>query len=86
MRQASTVSSLAHRAGMKAYLYVAVFDHGRPLPPRKEREVSYHNAMHGKHVSSQSAFSKEHPEYIVVDREGWGVAANRRMAWGVAGP
>ena len=71
------VPRLAHQAGLKAYLYVWIFDEGWALPPKKIREVSYHNAMHGHHVSWQSAFSRDHPEYTVVDRSGssrqWGV-------------
>ena len=71
------VPALAHEAGLKAYLYVSLFDEGWPLPPEEVREVSYHNEMHRRHVSWQSNFSREHPEYAVVDREGlkrqWGV-------------
>ncbi|MFB0566697.1 MAG: hypothetical protein ACETWK_13600, partial [Candidatus Aminicenantaceae bacterium] len=71
------VPRLAQRFGLKAYLYVPLFDEGWPLPPKKIREVSYHNAMHGQHNSWQSSFSLEHPEYAVVDRTGknrqWGV-------------
>lgn len=71
------VPRLAHAAGLKAYLYVSLFDEGWPLPPKKIREVSYHNAMHYQHVSWQSHFSREHPEYTMVDRSGqnrqWGV-------------
>lgn len=71
------VPHLAHKAGLKAYLYVSIFDEGWPLPPRKVREVSYHNAMHCQHVSSQTAFSREHSAYALVDRSGknrqWGV-------------
>ncbi len=71
------VPGLAHGAGMKVYLYVSLFDEGWSLPPREVREVSYHNAMHGQHVSWQSEFSRQHPEYAMVDRSGqnrqWGV-------------
>lgn len=68
---------VAHETGLKAYLYVSLFDEGWALAPKKIREISYHNAMHGQHVSWQSSFSREHPEYHVVDRNGqnrqWGV-------------
>jgi hypothetical protein len=71
------VPQFAHSNGLKAYLYVSLFDEGWPLPPKKVREVSYHNAMHHQHISWQTAFSREHPEYAVVDRSGehrqWGV-------------
>jgi hypothetical protein len=71
------VPQFAHRNGLKAYLYVSLFDEGWPLPPKRVREVSYHNAMHHQHISWQTAFSREHPEYAVVDRSGeqrqWGV-------------
>lgn len=71
------VPRLAHEAGLKAYLYVSLFDEGWPLAPKRMRAVCYHNAMHGQHVSWQSAFSREHPEYAVVDRAG------RLRRWGV---
>jgi len=64
------VPHLAHKFGMKAYLYVSLFDEGRPLPPKKVRMVSYHNAMHGQHISWQSLFSRQHPEFSVKDRTG----------------
>jgi hypothetical protein len=71
------VPQFAHRNGLKAYLYVSLFDEGWPLPPRRVREVSYHNAMHHQHISWQTAFSREHPEYALADRTG-----NQRQ-WGV---
>ena len=71
------VPTLAHEAGMKAYLYVSLFDEGWPLPPKEVREVSYHNEMHCQHVSWQSGFSREHPEFAVVDRSG------EKQQWGV---
>jgi hypothetical protein len=47
------------------------------LPGKRERERSYHNAMHGQHVTWQTRFSRAHPEYAVVDRSSetrqWGV-------------
>ena len=71
------VPQFAHRIGLRAYLYVSLFDEGWPLPPKRIREVSYHNVMHGQHVSWQSSFSRKHPEYTVIDRSGqqrqWGV-------------
>ena len=71
------VPRMAHERGMKAYLYVSLFDEGWPLPSRQVRENSYHNAMHGRHWSWQSRFSREFPDYHVVDRSG------RRHQWGV---
>lgn len=71
------VPRLAHDAGLQAHLYVSLFDEGWPLAPARVRAVSYHNAMHGQHVAWQSDFSRAHPEYAVVDRNGaerqWGV-------------
>jgi len=71
------VPELSHRSGLKAYLYVSLFDEGWPLLPKKVREVSYHNSMHCQHVSWQSSFSFQHPDFAVVDRSGkyrqWGV-------------
>ena len=73
----AAVPRLAHERGLRAELYVSVLDEGRPLPSRRERERSYHNAMHGQHVTWQTTFSRAHPEYAVVDRAGetrqWGV-------------
>ncbi|MBW1981737.1 MAG: hypothetical protein JRJ12_11010 [Deltaproteobacteria bacterium] len=72
-----TVPLLARDCGLEPYLYVSLFDEGWPLPPKKIRQVSYHNAMHLQHRSWQTAFSRQHPEYTVVDRSGnlrqWGV-------------
>jgi hypothetical protein len=71
------VPHLAHSFGMKAYLYVSLFDEGWPLLPKRIREVSYHNAMHFQHTSWQSSFSRENSEYTLADRSGqqrqWGV-------------
>ena len=66
----AVVPRLAHERGMRAELYVSVLDEGRPLPSRRERERSFHNAMHGQHVTWQSTFSRAHPEFAVVDRAG----------------
>jgi hypothetical protein len=71
------VPELAHNCGMQAFLYVALFDEGWPLLPKKVREVSYHNRMHCQHVSWQSDFSRQHPKYAVADR------ALRNRQWGV---
>lgn len=71
------VPRLAHEAGLRAQLYVSVLDDGRPLPPKRERERSYHNAMHAQHITWQTNWSRAHPEYAMVDRGGairqWGV-------------
>jgi hypothetical protein len=71
------VPHLAHSYGIKAYLYVSLFDEGWPLPPKKIREKSYHNAMHFQHISWQSKFSRKNPEYALIDGSGqqrqWGV-------------
>jgi hypothetical protein len=68
---------LAHGLGMMIMLYVSVFDEGWPLPRKELREVSYHNAMHGQHVSWQTAFSRNNPQYAATDR------TRRRHQWGV---
>jgi hypothetical protein len=71
------VPRLARNAGLEPWLYVSVFDEGFPLAPPAERDKSHHNSMHGQHVAWQSDLSREHPEWIVVDRSGrvhqWGV-------------
>jgi len=64
------VPAIAHGAGMKAWLYVSLFDEGWPLPPTRVRSRSHHNAMHGQHVSWQSDLTRTHPEWLVVDRAG----------------
>jgi hypothetical protein len=73
----SLVPQMAHELGLEAYLYLSLFDEGWPLQPKRLRQVSYHNAMHGRHISWQSHFSRQHPEYARVDRSGsirqWGV-------------
>ena len=73
------VPQLAHSFGMKAYLYVSLFDEGWPLPPKRIREVSYHNAMHFQHTSWQSKFSRENPEHALAD-------LSSPKADGIAGP
>ncbi len=71
------VPEAAHQIGVRAFLYLSLFDDGFPLAPEEERAVSYHNAMHGQHITWQSDFSSRHPEYALVDRTGeirqWGV-------------
>jgi hypothetical protein len=70
------VPQLAHDMGIKAHLYVSLFDEGWPLPPKRIRQESYHNDMHFQHISWQSKFSRENPEYAILDRSGqqqWGV-------------
>ena len=66
----AVIPGLAHRAGLRAYLYVALFDEGWPLARPAIRAVSHHNAMHGRDVAWQSEFSRNHPEYLVVDQAG----------------
>jgi hypothetical protein len=71
------VPQVAHDLGMKAQLYVSVLDDGRGLPTEEERAVSFHNDMHGQHVTWQTDWSRDHPAYATVDRAGvtrqWGV-------------
>jgi hypothetical protein len=71
------VPEIAHQRGMQVFLYVSVFDEGWPLLPKKDREVSYHNRMHYQHVSWQSEFSRQHPQYAIADR------TLRNHQWGV---
>jgi hypothetical protein len=68
----AVVPAAARDAGMAAWLYVSVFDEGWPLAPRRVRARSYHNDMHGRHVAWQSALTRAHPEWLVVDRAGRG--------------
>lgn len=71
------VPQVAHDLGMRAQLYVSVLDDGRGLPTPEERAVSFHDDMHGQHVTWQTDWSRDHPEYATVDRTGasrqWGV-------------
>ena len=73
----AVVPDVAHALGMRAELYVSVLDDGRGLPSDEERAVSFHNDMHGQHVTWQTDWSREHPEYAVADRSGtvrqWGL-------------
>lgn len=71
------VPALAHAAGLKAFLYVTIFDEGRPLVGRAARERSHHNPFHGKDSCWESDFVRDHPEFLSLDRAG------RRRHWGV---
>jgi hypothetical protein len=68
---------VARDARLEPWLYVALFDEGFPLASPRVRAVSYHNAMHGQHVAWQSDLTREHPEWVTVDRTG------RARQWGV---
>jgi hypothetical protein len=71
------VPNLAHEAGLQAWLYVSLFDEGWPLGSARSRAISHHNPMHGQHVAWQSDLTRNHPEWVVVDRSG------RTRQWGV---
>jgi hypothetical protein len=71
------VPACARENGLKVFLYVSLFDEGWPLAGRKRREKSYHNKMHGQHTSWQSDFSRNNPDYMMMDR------SLRRRQWGV---
>ncbi len=73
----AVVPRLAHERGMRAELYVSVLDEGRPLLSQRDRGRSFHNAMHGQHVTWQTTFSRANPDYTVVDR------ANDIRQWGL---
>jgi hypothetical protein len=68
---------MARGHDMQVFLYVSLFDEGWGLLPKKVRGASYHNKMHCQHVSWQSDFSRQHPQYAVADR------ALRNHQWGV---
>jgi len=72
----TVVPERVHAAGLEPWLYVTLFDQGRPLPGPEERRVSYHNAEHGRDVAWQSDFCRDHPEWLVADRD-------RTPQWGV---
>jgi hypothetical protein len=74
------VPELAHQQDIQAFLYVSLFDEGWPLLPKKVRQTSYHNRMHCQHVSWQSEFSRQHPQYAITDR------SLRNHQWGVMCP
>ncbi len=71
------VPDMARKHDMQVFLYVTLFDEGWRLLPKKVRGVSYHNKMHCQHVSWQSDFSRQNPQYAVADRtlqnHQWGV-------------
>jgi hypothetical protein len=71
------VPEMALKHDMQVFLYVTLFDEGWRLLPKKVRGVSYHNKMHCQHVSWQSDFSRQNPQYAVADR------ALRNHQWGV---
>lgn|GEM_PF-831977 len=73
----SEVPKYAHDLGLKVLLYVALFDEGWPLLPKKIREVSFHNKMHCQHVTWQSDFSRNNTEYTMTDR------TLKKRQWGV---
>jgi hypothetical protein len=62
--------AMARDAGLSPWLYVTVWDEGWPLAPDDVRRVSYHNDQHGQHVAWQSDLTRDHPEWLVVDRDG----------------
>jgi hypothetical protein len=64
------VPAMSREAGLSPWLYVTVWDEGWPLAPDDVRRVSYHNEMHGQHVAWQSHLTRDHPEWLVVDRAG----------------
>ena len=71
------VPEMAHKHDMQVFLYVTLFDEGWRLLPKNVRGVSYHNKMHCQHVSWQSDFSRQNPQYAVADR------ALQHHQWGV---
>ena len=75
------VPALARAAGLESWLYVSVFDEGWPLAPPEVRAVSHHNAMHGRDVAWQSAFSAAHPEWMEHDRDGVPQTGVLALAW-----
>jgi hypothetical protein len=64
------VPAIAREAGVSPWLYVTLWDEGWPLAPEEVRRVSYHNEMHGRHVAWQSDLTRDHPEWLAVDRAG----------------
>jgi hypothetical protein len=64
------VPAMARDAGLSPWLYVTVWDEGWPLAPEDVRRISYHNDLHGQHVAWQSDLTRDHPEWLVVDRDG----------------
>jgi hypothetical protein len=66
----SIVPRMAHALGMRAFLYVSLFDEGWPLRVRQRYAP-------GSELSWQSEWSRRHPEWLMADRSG------RRRQWGV---
>ena len=64
------VPDIFHSNGVKAYLYVSLFDEGCPLPSKRVRKRSFLNDRHWQHISWQSRFVTDHPEFLMVDRTG----------------
>jgi hypothetical protein len=64
------VPAMAREAGLSPWLYVTLWDEGWPLAPEHVRRVSYHNEMHGQHVAWQSDLTRDHPEWLAIDRSG----------------
>jgi hypothetical protein len=64
------VPAMAREAGLSSWLYVTLWDEGWPLAPEDLRRVSYHNDQHGQHVAWQSDLTRDHPAWLVVDRDG----------------
>jgi len=64
------VPAMAREAGVSPWLYATLWDEGWPLAPEELRRVSFHNEMHGQHVAWQSDLSRDHPEWLAVDRAG----------------
>jgi hypothetical protein len=62
------VPTMARQAGMSPWLYVTLWDEGWPLAPDEVRRVSYHNDLHGQHVAWQSDLTRDHPEWMAIDR------------------
>jgi hypothetical protein len=73
----AVMPSFARDAGLEPWLYVALFDEGFPLASPRVRATSHHNSMHGQHVAWQSDLTRQHPEWVTVDRTG------RTRQWGV---
>jgi hypothetical protein len=64
------VPAMAREAAVSPWLYATLWDEGWPLAPDEVRRVSYHNEMHGQHVAWQSDLTRNHPEWLAVDRAG----------------
>jgi len=75
------VPRLARESGLTSWLYVSVFDEGWALAAPEVRAVSYHNAMHGRDVAWQSAFSAAHPEWMERDANGVPQTGVLALAW-----